>query len=70
MIIEDFLMVSKISGPGCSSIGGETLELGPFFPEKGSKPKLKFNPYTWTKGWIILGFKQKLIPLLENKKKK
>jgi len=45
-------MVSKISGPGCSSIGGETLELGPFFPEKGSKPKLKFNPYTWNKGWI------------------
>jgi hypothetical protein len=56
-------MLAKISGPGCSSIGGETLELGPFFPGKGSKPKLKFNPYTWNKGWIILGFKQKLIPL-------
>ncbi|KAG2707868.1 hypothetical protein I3760_05G165900 [Carya illinoinensis] len=35
-------------GPGCSSIGfGEAGELGPFFPENGSKPKLKFNPYSW-----------------------
>lgn len=34
-------------GPGCSSIGGETLELGPFFPKKGSKPELKLNPYAW-----------------------
>ncbi|XP_062163855.1 serine carboxypeptidase-like 34 isoform X2 [Alnus glutinosa] len=41
-------------GPGCSSIGGETLELGPFFPEKGSKPKLKFNPYTWNKAANLL----------------
>ncbi|KAG2707865.1 hypothetical protein I3760_05G165900 [Carya illinoinensis] len=26
---------------------GEAGELGPFFPENGSKPKLKFNPYSW-----------------------
>ncbi|KAG2701806.1 hypothetical protein I3760_06G060600 [Carya illinoinensis] len=37
-------------GPGCSSIGGETLELGPFFPQKaGTKPLLRLNPYSWNK---------------------
>lgn len=45
-------MVSNFSGPGCSSIGGEALEIGPFFPEKGSEPMLKFNHHTWNKGWI------------------
>ncbi|XP_041014953.1 serine carboxypeptidase-like 34 isoform X2 [Juglans microcarpa x Juglans regia] len=38
-------------GPGCSSIGGETLELGPFFPQQaaGTKPLLNLNPYSWNK---------------------
>lgn len=49
-----WMMNSKISGPGCSSIGGETLELGPFFPQKaGTKPLLRLNPYSWNKGRII-----------------
>lgn len=48
-----------MAGPGCSSIGyGAAEELGPFFPQKGSKPKLKFNPYTWNNGnYIILEIK-------------
>ncbi|KAJ8433446.1 hypothetical protein Cgig2_017406 [Carnegiea gigantea] len=38
-------------GPGCSSIGyGEAEELGPFFPQKGDKPKLKLNKHSWNKG--------------------
>ncbi|POO03566.1 Serine carboxypeptidase-like [Trema orientale] len=42
-------------GPGCSSIGfGAAEELGPFFPQKGSKPKLKFNPYTWNNAANLL----------------
>lgn len=46
-----------MSGPGCSSIGyGATEELGPFFPQKGSEPKLKFNPYTWNNGWLNFNF--------------
>ncbi|KAH9608507.1 hypothetical protein KSS87_016490 [Heliosperma pusillum] len=37
-------------GPGCSSIGyGEAEELGPFFPQKGTKPKLKLNKYSWNR---------------------
>ncbi|KAJ7954553.1 Carboxypeptidase [Quillaja saponaria] len=37
-------------GPGCSSIGyGETEELGPFFPQNSTQPKLKLNPYSWNK---------------------
>jgi len=40
------------SGPGCSSIGyGEAEELGPFFPQDSSQPKLKLNPYSWNNGW-------------------
>ncbi|KAL4038986.1 hypothetical protein IC575_002628 [Cucumis melo] len=42
-------------GPGCSSIGyGAAEELGPFFPQKGDKPKLKFNPYTWNRAANLL----------------
>ncbi|XP_074273871.1 serine carboxypeptidase-like 34 [Silene latifolia] len=42
-------------GPGCSSIGyGEAEELGPFFPEKGSKPKLKLNKYSWNRATNLL----------------
>ncbi|XP_062107912.1 serine carboxypeptidase-like 34 [Humulus lupulus] len=42
-------------GPGCSSIGfGAAEELGPFFPQKGSKPKLKLNPYTWNNAANLL----------------
>ncbi|XP_023548786.1 serine carboxypeptidase-like 34 [Cucurbita pepo subsp. pepo] len=37
-------------GPGCSSVGyGAAEELGPFFPQKGDEPKLKFNPHTWNR---------------------
>ncbi|CAB4295987.1 unnamed protein product [Prunus armeniaca] len=42
-------------GPGCSSVGyGATEELGPFFVQKGSEPKLKFNPYTWNNAANLL----------------
>ncbi|EXC33987.1 Serine carboxypeptidase-like 34 [Morus notabilis] len=42
-------------GPGCSSIGfGAAEELGPFFPQNGGKPKLKFNPYTWNNAANLL----------------
>uniref|UniRef100_A0A803MNX4 Uncharacterized protein n=1 Tax=Chenopodium quinoa TaxID=63459 RepID=A0A803MNX4_CHEQI len=42
-------------GPGCSSIGyGEAEELGPFSPQKGSKPKLKLNKYSWNKAANLL----------------
>ncbi|KAL9229936.1 hypothetical protein vseg_005348 [Gypsophila vaccaria] len=42
-------------GPGCSSIGyGEAEELGPFFPQKGSKPKLKLNKYSWNRASNLL----------------
>ncbi|CAO2814051.1 unnamed protein product [Amaranthus hypochondriacus] len=42
-------------GPGCSSIGyGEAEELGPFFPQKGSKPKLKLNRYSWNRAANLL----------------
>ncbi|GER43899.1 serine carboxypeptidase-like protein [Striga asiatica] len=42
-------------GPGCSSIGfGQSLELGPFFPQKGTKPELKFNNHTWNKAANLL----------------
>ncbi|GAB2275292.1 Serine carboxypeptidase-like 34 [Dionaea muscipula] len=42
-------------GPGCSSIGyGAAEELGPFFPQKGSTPKLKFNKYTWNRAANLL----------------
>jgi serine carboxypeptidase-like clade 2 len=41
----------NVSGPGCSSIGyGEAEELGPFFPQNSTQPKLKLNPYSWNKG--------------------
>ncbi|KAL3005526.1 hypothetical protein AAZX31_08G225100 [Glycine max] len=41
------------SGPSCSSIGhGEAEELGPFFPQDSSQPKLKLNPYSWNNGWV------------------
>ncbi|CAN6675236.1 unnamed protein product [Malus baccata var. baccata] len=42
-------------GPGCSSIGyGATEELGPFFPQNSTEPKLKFNPYTWNNAANLL----------------
>ncbi|EYU39414.1 hypothetical protein ABFS82_12G056400 [Erythranthe guttata] len=42
-------------GPGCSSIGfGQSEELGPFFPQKGNKPQLKFNTNTWNKAANLL----------------
>ncbi|KAM2109145.1 hypothetical protein ACFX1X_010970 [Malus domestica] len=42
-------------GPGCSSIGyGAMEELGPFFPQNDTKPKLKFNPYTWNNAANLL----------------
>ncbi|KAL9241351.1 hypothetical protein vseg_015473 [Gypsophila vaccaria] len=42
-------------GPGCSSVGyGEAEELGPFFPQKGTHPKLKLNPNSWNKAANLL----------------
>ncbi|KAI4328624.1 hypothetical protein L6164_020960 [Bauhinia variegata] len=42
-------------GPGCSSIGyGEAEELGPFFPQNSTEPKLKLNPYAWNKAANLL----------------
>ncbi|XP_022145073.1 serine carboxypeptidase-like 34 [Momordica charantia] len=42
-------------GPGCSSVGyGAAEELGPFYPQKGDQPKLKFNPYTWNRAANLL----------------
>ncbi|XP_061994682.1 serine carboxypeptidase-like 34 [Rosa rugosa] len=42
-------------GPGCSSIGyGAAEEVGPFFPQNGAKPKLKYNPYTWNNAANLL----------------
>ncbi|XP_074285566.1 serine carboxypeptidase-like 34 [Silene latifolia] len=42
-------------GPGCSSIGyGQSEELGPFFPQKGRQPKLKFNKHAWNKAANLL----------------
>ncbi|KAH1141261.1 hypothetical protein GYH30_032494 [Glycine max] len=42
-------------GPGCSSIGyGEAEELGPFFPQDSSTPKLKLNPYSWNNAANLL----------------
>ncbi|ESW03606.1 hypothetical protein PHAVU_011G027900, partial [Phaseolus vulgaris] len=42
-------------GPGCSSIGyGEAEELGPFFPQDSSKPKLMLNPYSWNNAANLL----------------
>ncbi|GMH12498.1 hypothetical protein Nepgr_014339 [Nepenthes gracilis] len=42
-------------GPGCSSVGyGEAEEIGPFFPQKGGIPKLKFNKYTWIRAANLL----------------
>ncbi|KAL5176710.1 Serine carboxypeptidase-like 34 [Glycine soja] len=43
------------SGPSCSSIGhGEAEELGPFFPQDSSQPKLKLNPYSWNNATNLL----------------
>ncbi|KAL1550570.1 Serine carboxypeptidase-like 34, variant 2 [Salvia divinorum] len=42
-------------GPGCSSIGyGQSEELGPFFPQKGKLPELKFNNNSWNKAANLL----------------
>ncbi|KAK7312208.1 hypothetical protein VNO77_35907 [Canavalia gladiata] len=42
-------------GPGCSSIGyGQSEELGPFFPQDSSHPKLKLNPHSWNKASNLL----------------
>ncbi|KAK9691418.1 hypothetical protein RND81_09G195500 [Saponaria officinalis] len=42
-------------GPGCSSVGyGEAEELGPFFPQPGSHPKLKLNKYSWNRAANLL----------------
>jgi hypothetical protein len=51
-------MVKNVNiGPGCSSIGfGAAEELGPFFPQNSSQPKLKLNPYSWNKGMGIHNF--------------
>ncbi|OWM90670.1 hypothetical protein CDL15_Pgr020975 [Punica granatum] len=46
-------------GPGCSSIGYETAELGPFFPQN-HQPKLKLNPYSWNKGNQLKRVKEEL----------
>ncbi|XP_074273717.1 serine carboxypeptidase-like 34 [Silene latifolia] len=42
-------------GPGCSSVGyGEAEELGPFFPRKGSQPRLNLNKNSWNKAANLL----------------
>ncbi|GFP83025.1 serine carboxypeptidase-like 34 [Phtheirospermum japonicum] len=42
-------------GPGCSSVGyGQSEELGPFFPQKGEQPELKFNNHSWNKAANLL----------------
>ncbi|KAL9229935.1 hypothetical protein vseg_005347 [Gypsophila vaccaria] len=42
-------------GPGCSSVGyGEAEELGPFFPQEGTHPKLKLNKYSWNRAANLL----------------
>ncbi|KAK4479650.1 hypothetical protein RD792_015177 [Penstemon davidsonii] len=42
-------------GPGCSSIGyGQSEELGPFFPQNSTYPKLIFNNNTWNKAANLL----------------
>ncbi|CAJ1933863.1 unnamed protein product [Sphenostylis stenocarpa] len=45
----------QYAGPGCSSIGyGAAEELGPFFPQDSSHPKLKLNPYSWNNAANLL----------------
>ncbi|KHN13331.1 Serine carboxypeptidase-like 34 [Glycine soja] len=45
----------RSESPGCSSIGyGEAEELGPFFPQDSSQPKLKLNPYSWNNAANLL----------------
>ncbi|KHN05459.1 Serine carboxypeptidase-like 34 [Glycine soja] len=52
---ESNLKGSAEEGPGCSSIGyGEAEELGPFFPQDSSTPKLKLNPYSWNNAANLL----------------
>lgn len=42
-------------GPGCSSVGyGEAEEVGPFFPQKDGKPKLKLNKHAWNRAANLL----------------
>lgn len=42
----------KISGPGCSSLGGAMLEIGPFFVNRDNKT-LSRNKYAWNNGKLI-----------------
>ncbi|KAH1238208.1 Serine carboxypeptidase-like 34 [Glycine max] len=45
----------RSKSPSCSSIGhGEAEELGPFFPQDSSQPKLKLNPYSWNNATNLL----------------
>lgn len=42
----------EISGPGCSSLGGAMLEIGPFFVNRDNKT-LSRNKYAWNNGRLI-----------------
>ncbi|KAK3412257.1 hypothetical protein EUGRSUZ_I01042 [Eucalyptus grandis] len=50
---DDPLLLWLTGGPGCSSLSGLIYEIGPmqfdFSSSSGTKPILKYNPYSWTK---------------------